>query len=345
MIISSRSDGFVLVAVIWVLAALGLVVSFLGVQLEQMQNQSIAMESRRIEAFDRLSVESIVLYLASTRTASYRGLHTDIYTVPSPKSTAFQLSDGSIQRGDEIELDGSQYKVRGGLLLSVQDAGSLISLRADQPDRLQKLLQAYGLSSSDIQRLQATLADYIDRDDSESLNGAERRDYERLSLVPPTNRFLVSPGQVRNILEWSRLIDEMPGFFEEVTIYVADQENYNTMTRKALEIFYFQDSDVDRVLNYRMGTAFTQLSEVLEVTGALFDRDSLAVTFFPSQYMILKIEDPDGIVGERIGVTLTPNSNLAPWQVDYRVAINSLEHEHDSTASVEPKTPPTTLIR
>ena len=342
--ISKRSDGFVLVAVIWVLAAMGLVVAFIGVQLEEMQNQSIAMEAKRVREFDRLAIESVALYLASTRTASYRGLHTDRYTPPPLGSTAFLSTDGFVESGDELTLDGRPYKVRGGLILSIQDAGSLVSLRAERSGRLGKLLKGYGLPPSDIQRLLATLSDYIDRDEIPSLNGAESSDYERVGRTPPTNRFLVHPGQLHNILGWDR-VDQMPGFLEEVTIYVAGRENYNTMTPRAMKTFYLQESDVERVLTQRKDKSFTRLNEILEVTGELFERDPLAVTFLPSRYLILKIESPNRISGQKIGVTLTPDSNLAPWEIDYREATNSLEQEYDSIASVEPKVPPTILLR
>ena len=335
-----RSEGFVLVAVIWVLAALALVAGFIAVQVESLQNQSFAMEQRRVESMDRLAIESVLLYMASTRTATYAGLLTEPYV---PGNSDIVTEHSFAARGNEIRLDGRMYPVRGNHRIRIQDAGSLVSLRNDQTTKLEGLLQSYQLPDHKVEYLISTLYDYTDRDHVSRLNGAERGEYSHAGMMPPTNRFLTNPWQLLNVIGWQEHLEKMPGFFEEITIYVGDRENYNTMTPKAMKGFGVNIMvDVERIFEHRSERAFGRLQEVLEVSGQIFDRDPMAVTFLPSRYLRLRIAGPGSNTERWVGVTLTPNSNLAPWEIDYRVAGVTMKSEQNYVRELAA---PTALLR
>lgn len=342
---ANKSEGFVLVTVIWVLASLTLLVAFIATQLESMQNQSLSMEQDRVSRLDRLSVESTLLYLAATRTTSYAGLRTQPYVKPDAGPLALFTTDVFADRGDEIRLDGRAYKVKGGHSLRLQDAGSLTSLRSDKLLKLRGLLRSYAVERSEEERLISTLLDYIDRDEVVSVNGAERRAYESQSMLPPTNRFLSNPLQLYNVLGWEPYLDRLPGFFDEVTIYVADRDNYNNMTVRAMQnLGGVEPADAERLLGYRQDKSFSNLRDALRVSGGVFERDPLSVSLVPSRYLRMRLAEPDGRKEHWIGITLTPDSNLAPWEIDYRISRISSEKTHEPDSWLESRTPPTPLL-
>lgn len=332
---SFKPEGFVLVAVIWVLAAMSLLAGYIATQLQGVQDSSFVREQQRIDALDRLAVESVVLYLASTRTATQGGILTDLY---APREVnPFEASNLFVPRGDELRLDGRAYKVRGGHQLRIQDAGSLISLRSETLVRLEHLLAEYDLSRMQRERLVATLMDYTDRDSTPGLNGAERGGYG--ADLPPTNRFLTNPMQLHNVSGWSRYLEAMPGFFDEVTIYVGDRENYNTMRPSGMRAVGLEDaSEITRIIEHRERSPYGDMAEVLEVTGQVFTRDEMAVTFLPSRYLRLRLNKAGESIEHWIGVTLTPNSNLSPWEIDYRLRGRFSDNGHGLTGHNSPTT-------
>ena len=340
-----KNQGFVLVATIWILAGLALIVAFIATQLGNLQQQSFAMEQDRVATLDSMAVESVTLYIAATRGTSYAGLRTNYYAAVAPEFDPFS-ADAYTATGDELRLDNRRYSVRNGHSIQLQDAGSLVSLRSDRLQPLRKLLNDYELSRSEVDRLVSTLTDYVDRDDVPLLNGAEKRDYRKAGMLPPTNRFLASPLQLYNVLGWERYLDSLPGLLDEITIYVADRENYNSMTPRGLGNLDEQDkSDVERILRYREDEAFTSLREVLRETGNVFQRDPFSVSFVPSRYLRMKITDPGNISEQWLGITLTPDSNQAPWQIDYRIAGTNTETKNVSDSRLLTEAPPTTLFQ
>ena len=338
---STSSSGFILVAVIWVLAAVSLLVGFIATQLEDLQNQAFNREQLQQERFDQLAVESTFLYLAATRGYSHAGLRSRVVESPA-ETNAFFATNHFADRGDEIRMDGRDYLVRGGQILSVQDAGSLVSLRSDRLTNLKRLLASYNLDPRDINRMVTVLADYIDRDELTRIDGAERNEYDSSGLLPPTNRFLASPFQLKNLLGWREFLDRHPGVFDEITIYVADRENYNTMTERAIGLISEVDSaDAERIFEHRKTDSFSNLSEVLQVTGNVFQRDPFTVTNIPSRYMRVRLYNPRSGIEAWIGITLTPASSFAPWEVDYRHLL-AMEGKADANSAMAA---PTTLLR
>ncbi len=340
---SDHSQGFVLVAVIWILASMTLLVGYIANQIGSLQDQSFAIERQRVAAFDRLGIESVVLYLASTRTNSHVGLRTEIFE-SKPIDLDFVRPDFFEDRGDEIRLDSRPYLVNGGHLLRIQDAGSLVSLRNERHQVLHTMLEGYGIPRSEVDRLIATLIDYTDRDDLISLNGAESHDYQRKGMLPPTNRFLVNPWQLYNVMDWPPYLDRFPELLTEVTAAPGDRENYNTMTMQSVIRHTGDELAARRVLKYRANQSFSGIDEVGQITGGLM-RDPFPMSFVPSRYLRLELAEPIGGKAEWIGITLTPNSNLSPWEIEYRVpAATTTEYTHEGFREVGAGAPPTTLL-
>ena len=338
-----RAPGFVLVAVVWLLASMTLLVGYIAKRVEGLQQQSFIMERRGVAALDRLAIESVVLYLASTRTSSNGGLRTEPFE-STPIDLNFQRTNFFEDRGDEIRLDNRAYLVKGGHLLRIQDAGSLVSLMNERHQVLRSVLEEYGIPRPEVERLIATLIDYIDRDDIVSLNGAEKYDYQRKGMLPPTNRFLVSPWQLYNIIGWSPYLDRFPELLTEVTVTAGGQENYNTMTIQSVTRHTGDNLSARRVLDYRASQSFSGTEAVAKITGNV-RRDPFGMSFVPSRYLRLELTDPVGSKAEWIGITLTPGSTLSPWEIDFRVpAATTMEYTHEDFREVGAVAPPTTLL-
>ena len=339
------SDGFVLILVIWVLAGLSLMVAFMASQLDQLQSTAIESETFMQQQLDQRSLQSVVLYLAATRTHSYAGLRTQPYVPTTASAIDLIETDFFAADGLELKLDGRPYVTSSGLRLQLQDAGSLISLRSDGLNSLRALLESYNFGFARVDQLIAALQDYTDRDEVSLLNGAERSEYERRDLPPPTNRFLVSPWQLNNVLGWREVLSEHPELLNEITIYVADRENYNSMTRKAIEVLTPNDADeASRIIEQRRASSYKRLEQVNDVSGNLYSRDVFSITFVPSRYIRMTVSDPELRKATQIGITLTPDSNLSPWEIDYTVTRPYTADYNNDIGRLEPTASPTTLL-
>lgn len=341
--------GFVLILVVWVLAGLSLMVAFMASQIDDLQTLAFNNETLVQQRLDSTGVKSTALYLAATRTYSYAGLRTEPYVPLAVAAIDLIDTDYFADRGDELRLDNRVYMTSSGYQFQLQDAGSLVSLRSDGFNALRNLLESYDLGRSRVEQLLASLEDYIDRDEFASLNGAERSQYVRRDLQPPTNRFLVSPWQLNNVLGWRELLNEHPSILDEVTIYVGDRENYNSMTERAITALTPNDADeAKRIVSHRSNVSFSRLNEVNEVSGNLYSRDVFSITFVPSRYIRMTLSHPAQRKAQLIGITLTPDSNLAPWEIDYSVirpaTAQIATDNSNETGRLEPTTPPTTLL-
>ena len=341
---AAQAHGFILVAVVWLLASMTLLVGYIATRVEGLQQQSFVTEQRGVAELDRLAIESVVLYLASTRTSSNGGLRTQPFE-EEPMSLGFQQASFFKDRGDEIRLDNRPYRVRGGHLLRIQDAGSLVSLMDERYQALRTVLEDYKIPRSEVERLIATLVDYTDRDDVMSLNGAEKYEYQRQGMLPPTNRFLVSPWQLYNVMGWAPYLERFPELLHEVTVTAGGQENYNTMTPQSVMRRAGDDAVAKRLLEHRESNSFSSAQAVANLTGQVRG-DPFGMAFVPSRYLRLELTPPLGGKAEWIGITLTPGSTLSPWEIDFRVpSVTQTEDIDGDFRKAGAFAPPTTLLK
>ncbi len=360
----NAAKGFVLVATLWILVSLTLIAAFVGSQLEILQRETLGREVLQQQKLDQMAIESGILYLAATRRAAYGGLQFKLAEDPSAgASDPWTTVDPFIGDGEEIRLDGRTYLGRGDIRIALQDAGSLISLRSDRLEPLRQLLAGYGLDYSDRDRLLSALQDYTDRDNTPGVSGAEEKTYRDQGLLPPTNRYLSNPYQLYNVVGWTEFLDAHPEVFREVTIYVADRENFNTMRPVRLSMYEGLDQqDIERLLQFRKDSVFTSIAEVNEVSGTILQIDPSVASLVPSSYLQMRLTLPQSSGGESfggkttgeeshreewIGVTMTSGSQLAPWEIDYRLNVPkiTLENSDDTDSRYIAEAAPTPLLR
>lgn len=318
-----------------------LFVTYFSVVVAESQDQAIEIQEQLQARLDQQATLATLLYLASTRPMSYAGLRTEPYH-QVVVDNLFMAGDPYLPSGDELRLDGRRYQGLGNVTFRLQDAGSLISVRGDTFPRLKKLLALNEIDRMKQERLIGNLVDYSDRDSLSNLNGAEFRQYITEGMIRPLNRFLVSPMQLVNVLGWNTTLstEQLHRILPEISIYVAGRENFNTMTRQGMRTIGFDGMDddvIDVILAERRTTSFSDVAQVNLLTGSLIPYDSFASPLRPSKYLRVSLEQIGRRQEEWVGITLTPNSETTPWQIDYRLTLDtSATRSHDdATDTVE----------
>ena len=217
------------------------------------------------------------------------------------------------------------------------------------------------------------LRDYIDQDDVSGVDGGEKETYQEPGAAPPTNRFLSSPMQLLNVATWDDAFarQDLYRFLEEVTIYVADRQNPNTMTQIGMQtVLRLDEQTAAEIVNQRDVKAITDMSKFSRETGirmrpeyatlvpsrhfrlSLWNKDTHLkyedsrnedAQYWDTQYedtygdiqledthlnledTHLQLEDThleyEGTNQTWIGISLTPGSPLAPWEIGYRMKV------------------------
>lgn len=351
MTLARRSQhGFVLVATIWVLAAMTLFIGFVSSAALEMQDDIFLDRQEMEHRLAQLATESVVLYLGSTQPVTYAGLTMSADSAREDRGLTDSLFAPVFEvRGDETRLDGRTYRGVNGTRFTLQDTGSLISLRIERPFQqklLAGLLEKFDVSPAEAALLVSRLLDYIDRDNERSLDGLERRDYIEQNYLPPTNRFLRSPTQLLNVPGWKTTLGgRLDEFLEEVTVGSGNRPNFNTMRSKAMELHYnLPEEAINRVLSFRNQNAYRSMADIDQVAGVVVPSEVPGLMPVPDSLLRLKMWHTERGGEQWVGIRFTPLSGHAPWEIDYRLD-RSLALTNISYVSIDPIVPESDLFR
>ena len=333
-----NAEGFVLVATLWVLAALAVLAAYIDGVVATDVERAVETRGWLASELDRRSTEATLIYLLSTGRMSYRGL-----ILEEEQRFTDALSDDQQlpDHGDgELRLAGEVYAGLGGTRFSVQDEVGLASVNAPTSSIFAALLEHAGVAESDVERIVARVEDYIDSDDTLTLNGAERYDYSRFGEPPPLNWIMSSPQELSKVLgvgelftpaQWDRL-------WPVLTMRPIFGYNFNTMRPEILAALLDLDAQGIRgVLEERERRSISRMTTVALLSGRHLDIDEMEIRTLPSQFLRISIwHESDG---SRIltGIHLTPLGATAPWRKDYRY-LEPIRASHDSGTPRE--TPP-----
>lgn len=185
-------------------------------------------------------------------------------------------------QGDALRLDGTWYAIGGdaGPLVGVQDEAGLFNLNADDQQGLEALLTLGGVGDS--RRLSAALMDYTDEDDISRDGGAEREDYLRANLEPPTDFALRSPWQALEAMGWSEL--ERGAIWDWVTASPTETAlNVNTAPGPVLEALLGDRRRAQALIHRREVSALTDLVEVEGLTAGAARADGVIFAVAPGR--------------------------------------------------------------
>ena len=339
-----HARGFVLVAVLWVLAVLAVLAAYIDGVVATDVGRAVEARSWLRSELDRRSTEATLVYLLATGRMNHLGL-----IIEREQRFADGLTDEeSLPKHGEAELRmaGEVYAGLGRTRFSIQDESSLASVNAPGTPLLAALLKRAGVSASDIERVVARIRDYIDADSDLTLNGAERHDYEQRGAPPPLNWIMSSPVELRRVLG----IDEMltPAQWRRIrpalTMRPVFGYNFNTMRPEILAAALdLDETGIRGVLEEREKRSISRLTTIALLSGKHLRIDEMEIRTLPSQFPRLSIwHEGDG---SRIvtGIHLTPLGETAPWRKDYRY-LEPIRASHDSETPRETPRPVATAL-
>lgn len=312
----TRCGGFILVATLWTLAVLAVVAAYVANVVEGDVERAIAARKALNDEVDRRSTEATLLYLLATTRMSHRGavLETPQRFTPPGENPPPGRGDG------ELTLGGEPYVGLGRTRFALQEENGLASVNLPGEPQFAAVLAGAGVRRDDLRWIVPRIRDYADLDDSLSLNGAERIDYARVNRPPPANWLLASPVELRRVLGLDSAISDSQWrrIRPLLTARVAGRYNFNTMRPEVMaSLLGVQESGLTELLAEREERPITNLDQVAVLTGRRPDVDPDFVNVRPSIALRISLWSEGARTRETIGLTLTPQSDTAPWRKEY----------------------------
>ncbi len=250
--------GFALLAVMLVLALLGVVVTELSV--------SMRLEASMVRSHKE-SVQATHLAEAA--------VHQAMREILGPGNIQALDRDGALvflRAGDGAGLPVRLPRLpREGVALGagefsyrISDEESRINLNNAPPDRIDRLLSAAGLDKPTRDIINDSLQDWKDPDDLRRLNGAESEDFYLKLPVPyrarngplqDTAELLQIRGVTREIYQGA---PRQPGLADLVTVTAGPgTANMNTAPEPVLRALGFLDAELSDITGNRMANPYT----------------------------------------------------------------------------------------
>lgn len=316
-----RSAGFVLVAVLWVLAALAVLAAYIdGVATDLVEDARLAKRSLERE-LDRRSTRATVIYLLATGRMNRRGL---ILETPQRFFTeGARLPD----EGDgELLVTGRVYAGLGDTRFAVQDESGLVSVNS--PERrigkkrpFASLLRYVGIERESVGLIVARVEDYIDRNQDLRMNGAEAADYSARGKPPPPNWIMVSPLELQNVLGVDEIIsaEQWHRLLPLLSMRHSFPYNFDVMPPEVLAaVLGIDPQSVQPLLDDREEQSISRPSYLAMRTGKDLDIDPEDHRLeIPSSFLRISLWHEEDGLRTLAGIELTPSSDLAPWRIDY----------------------------
>lgn len=333
---SRHSAGFVLVVVLWALAALAVLAAYIdGVATSRVEAARLAKRSLERD-LDRNSTQATVLYLFATGRMNHRGL---ILETPQRFSDILTEDARLPDRGEgELHVTGRVYAGVGDTRFAVQDESGLVSVNSPYVPTFASLLRYVGIGRDDVVRLAARVKDYIDTNRTLQMDGAEAAHYLAQGKPPPPNWIMASPLEFQHVLgveeiisaeQWRRLLPLL-----SMRHFVG--YNFNVMHPEVLAAVLGIDRQrVQPLLDDREEQSISRLSYLAMRTGKYLDIDlSDNIREVPSSFLRISLWHEEDGLRTLAGVELTPSSDLAPWRIDYH---------YDEFATAHDARPPQTV--
>lgn len=336
-------QGFVLVAVLALLVVLTLLASAVAL----MSQRAVAEMQTEIDRFDgevdMISTRDTVLFMLSTQRQTMGGLTVDEVLAAAPVMTDILDGPSVLPIGNEIKLDNTAYRGMGNALFALQDDRGMVSPNWVTPALMQRFYEQRGVPANDWAGLEAKRLDYQDPDSLYRLGGAEQEHYEKAGKLPPTNRAMITPLELRRIMGWD---DMLEGLDDEQLLSLFSMErngviNLNTAAVPVLMLVPgMEKAQAERLVALRNATPITSTWDAVGVIPSISAFEDIFVLFSnPSGNLTLW----DGRLGAKrlAHWTLTPFDETGqPWRIDYEVI---LPRGNESAQAVA-RTPATPLF-
>jgi len=338
-----NEQGFVLVIVLAVLVVLALLAAATATSAERAIRAAQADADRFQSELAMAGTRETLLLMLATQRQTVAGL--TVNESDAKATTAMDLDDPdgftALPVGNEIRLDGTPYQGLEDMRFSLQDDRGLLSVNWAAPILRQSFYRSVGVPSDQWDGLEAKLLDYQDADELHRLNGAEKSEYDKLGLPPPTNRTLATPLELRRVLGWNEILAGMDDsqLLSMFTMTRGADLNINTAPPQVLGLLPGLTSEnTARIVELRRTTPFLSTWQAQQNFGiGIAFEEGLALFAKPSGNLILW----DHRSGARhlLHWTLTPfEVNGPPWRIDYEVILPR-GNESDQAVVGSPSTP------
>ena len=326
----ASQGGFALVAALWLVAFLALAASMFALWVGRSTEEARLLRQRVDEEIAFTNAKSGLLFAFLAQPLSGRGLEIAPSLGDLRLSSQIALSQpfntGAIGTAF-LALDDLPYRFGERLEIRVQDARGLVNLNLATREELMRLLARLGVASDRLDPLVAKLQDFVDPDDLTRLNGAERDDYVREGLAPPSNGLLRTVWEARRVLGWRSepaLWDR--GALADVAITSSIVGyNLNTAPALVLEIAAGMTAEsAQKAVEFRRTTPLISPDSLLGFGAPLVIADPLRFIPFPGDTFRATFTFRPG--GRRVQMLfqLTPTSLEAPWRIDYQLELASI---------------------
>ncbi|MBI2217623.1 MAG: general secretion pathway protein GspK [Candidatus Rokubacteria bacterium] len=236
----ARERGFALVAVLLVMALLGVV----GAEFAF----SMRLEASAVRAYKEAVIGA---HLAEA------AVEQAVREIVGDVRFAASCNDGPLTfyRADRTEiprLPRQDVPLAGGTFSYViTDEESRLNLNTTRPDRLDRLLQQLEIDKSERDTIVASIQDWRDPNEEYRLNGAESEDTYLEREVPYRSK----NGNLDSIEELRQIKGVTPEIFEKLAPLVAvksgGRANLNTARREVLQAYGLADAETNLVLQAR----------------------------------------------------------------------------------------------
>lgn len=246
--------GFALVAVLLVLALLGIV----GGEFAY----SMRLEATAVRAWKE-DIAAAHLAEAAVEQALREIAADSVYVVAAEDGC---LTFYNRERAPLPRLPRSQVPLGSGhFSYCVKDEEARINLNTAPPDRIDRLLQALGHDKSVRDTVVDSLQDWRDPNEEHRLNGAESDDYY-LKLPVPYRARNANLDSVNELLQIRGVTPALfrgagggPGLADLVTVKTAGQINLNTAGPLVLRALGLSDAEISDIEQSRRDGPYTQM--------------------------------------------------------------------------------------
>lgn len=321
--------GFVLVLVLALLVALTVLAGTVALVAQRLRDDQLARQREWQAEIDMADTRASVLYLLLSQRRTFGGLTVDEQMpltederVEVERSGEAPISYRPV--GNEIAFDARPYRGSGGVDFSLREDRGLIGVNWTAPALLARALERLGVEADRRARLSDLLLDYQDPDELYRLNGAERDQYLKAGLPPPSNRTLVTPLELRAVMGWREALAGLDdaALLDTFTVVRSVMINLNTAPASVLMSLPGVDAAIaQRIVDGRRLQPYTELARVVQLAPGL-TADSELLSLYPSDSGILRLWPREGGQARVLHWTLTPlNEGGPPWREDYEYSL------------------------
>ena len=340
-----RQSGFALLTALWLVAFLALAASALAVWVGRSTEEARLLRQRVGEEAHLADAKASLLFAFLVQPLSGRGLEvsTSLATLRQANQIAISQPFNTESRSEDfIALDDRPYHFGNSVEIRIQDSRGLINLNLATRDELMRLLARLGVEQEKLDPLVAKLQDFVDPDDLVRLNGAERDDYLREGLPPPSNALLRTVWEARRVMGWRSApsLWDKGGLSDVATASSIVGYNLNTAPALVLEVVAGMTAEsAAKAVEFRRQTPLITPDSLVGFGAPLVLADQLRFIPFPGDTMRVTFTFRPG--GRRVQMVFaySPLSLEAPWRIDYQMELASFPEDAGQSSDPSPEFP------